>query len=224
MSEEKNCPQKQSSSYPLVTGLHFRGKLPHLKKEGAAYFVTFRLADSLPAHEIARLKHERKVIIEHARASRNPLPWHDQQQLLAWYCDKVETFLDSGHGACWLSKPEVADLVANALKYFHGARYDLRSWVIMPNHVHVVLWPMPGHTLNEILHSWKSFTSIRANRMLNRVNSSFWQAESFDHWIRDDEEHSRLVAYVENNPVKARFCKARDEWKWSSAASVRSSA
>ena len=202
---------------PRVCGLHFRGKLPHLKKEGAVYFVTFRLADSLPAHEVARLKHEREVILGHARAARRPLTWHDEQQLLAWYCDKVEALLHVGHGACWLSKPEVADLVAGALNHFDSQRYELRAWVVMPNHVHTVVWPMPGHTLSEILHSWKSFTSSQANRRLHR-SGEFWQTESFDHWIRDDEEQARLVAYVENNPVKAGFCSCPEDWKWSSAS------
>jgi REP element-mobilizing transposase RayT len=208
--------RNQSVPNPLITGLHFRGRLPHLKKEGAVYFVTFRLADSLPAHEIARLKHERQVILEQARAAKSPLTWHEEQQLLAWYCDKVEALLDAGHGACWLSKPEIADSVAGAVKHFDGQRYELRSWVVMPNHAHVVVWPMPGHTLSEILHSWKSFTSKRANEILRRAGT-FWQTESFDHWIRDDAEHARLVAYVENNPVKARLCRVPEDWKWSSA-------
>ena len=153
---------------PLLAGLHFRGKLPHLKKEGAVYFITFRLADSLPAHEVARLKHERKVILEQARAARSPLTWHEEEQLLAWYCDKVEALLDAGHGSCWLSKPEIAALVAGALKHFGGQRYELRAWVVMPNHVHAVVWPMPDHTLSDILHSWKSFTSNQANKLLHR--------------------------------------------------------
>ena len=202
---------------PLVSGLHFRGKLPHLKKEGAVYFVTFRLADSLPAHEVARLKQSRKIILEQARAARSPLTWHEEQQLLAWYCDKVEALLDAGHGACWLSKLEIASLVAGVLNHFAGQRYELRAWVVMPNHVHAVVWPMPGHTLSGILHSWKSFTSSQANKLLHRTGQEFWQAESFDHWIRDDEERARLVAYVENNPVKARLCQRPEDWKWTSA-------
>jgi REP element-mobilizing transposase RayT len=202
---------------PLVAGLHFRGHLPHLKREGAIYFVTFRLADSLPAHEIARLKHERQVVVEQARAAKRPLTWHEEQQLLAWYCDKVEELLDAGAGACWLSKPEVAELVAGAVKFFVGQRYDLHAWVVMPNHVHVVVWPHPGHTLSEILHSWKSYTSKEANKLLHRDGGNFWQAESFDHWVRDDAERARLVSYVENNPVMARLCPRPEDWKWSSA-------
>jgi REP element-mobilizing transposase RayT len=217
MPEAGTPPHGSDAPNPLVNGLHFRGKLPHLKKEGAAYFVTFRLADSLPAHEVARLKHERVAILEQARAAKSPLTWHEEQQLLEWYCDKVEALLDAGHGACWLSKPEIAELVANALKYFSGQRYELRAWVVMPNHVHAVVRPMPGHTLSDILHSWKSFTSNQANKLLRRIGQPFWQTESFDHWIRDDEEHARLAAYVVNNPVKAGFCQRPEDWKWSSA-------
>jgi REP element-mobilizing transposase RayT len=214
----KNQPPESTSPSPLIAGLHFRGKLPHLKKEGAVYFVTFRLADSLPAHEVVRLKHERRALLEQARAAKNPLTWHEEQQLLVWYCDKVETLLDAGHGACWLSQPKVASLVSGALKYFEGQRYELRAWVVMPNHVHAVVWPLPGHTLSSILHSWKSFTSSKANEMLHRRGKGFWQTESFDHWIRDDEEHARLAAYVVNNPVKAGFCQRTEDWSWSSAS------
>lgn len=116
-----------------------------------------------------------------------------------------------------MSKPEIADLVGNALKFFDTQRYELRAWVVMPNHVHVVVWPMPSHTLSEILHSWKSFTSKAANKLLHHPGETFWQRESFDHWIRDDAEHARLTAYVENNPVKARLCRCPEDWKLSSA-------
>jgi putative transposase len=221
MSDAGQSPSDPSPVNPLIAGLHFRGKLPHLKREGAVYFVTFRLADSLPAHEIARLKHERQVILEQARAAKRPLTWHEEQQLLAWYCDKVEALLDAGHGTCCLSKSEIADLVAGALNHFDGQRYELRAWAVMPNHVHAVVWPMLGHTLSDILHSWKSFTSSEANKLLQRVHNAFWQAESFDHWIQDDDERARLVAYVENNPVKAGFCQRPEDWKWSSASPRR---
>ena len=214
---EKSGPPDSARPDGLVSGLHFRGKLPHLKKEGALYFVTFRLADSLPTSEIARLKHERAVILEQSRAAKSPLSWHEEEALLAWYCDKVEALLDAGHGACWLNQPQVAALIAGAVKFFDGERYELRAWVVMPNHVHAVVWPRPGHTLSDILHSWKSYTSKEANKILHRAAGTFWQSESFDHWVRDDDERARLVAYVENNPVKARLCARPEQWKWSSA-------
>ena len=124
MSEGNPLPDDAAPPDPLVSGLHFRGRLPHLKKENVVYFVTFRLADSLPAREIARLKHERQAILEQARAAKSPLTWHEEEQLLAWYCDRVEALLDAGHGACWLRRADVAGLVAQALRLFDGQRYS----------------------------------------------------------------------------------------------------
>jgi REP element-mobilizing transposase RayT len=201
----------------LTAGFHFRGRLPHLKREGAAYFVTFRLADSLPATEVLRLKREREALLADALAHKRPLTWHEQQQLLAWYSEKVERLLDASHGACWLQRPDIGELVAGAVRFFAGQRYDLRAWVVMPNHIHAVLWPHPGHTFSKILHSWKSFTATQANRILARAGQPFWQKESYDHWIRDDAERVRLAAYVEDNPVKAGLCPRPEHWLWSSA-------
>jgi REP element-mobilizing transposase RayT len=212
-----NVHSSGSPPSPLESGFHFRGQLPHLKRTGATYFVTFRLSDSLPGCEIARLKAERRALLDHARAAKSPLTWHEEQLLLAWYCDKVESLLDAGSGACWLSKPAIANLVTSALNFFRGDRYDLSAWVVMPNHVHAVVWPYPNVTLSRILHSWKSFTSKQASQLLPIGISHFWQRESFDHWIRSDEERGRLVAYVENNPVKAQLCARREDWPWSSA-------
>ena len=129
-----------------------------------------------------------------------------------WYCDKVEALLDAGHGACWMNRPDVGDLVAGAVKFFAGQRYDLRAWVVMPNHVHAVLWPHPGHTLSEILHSWKSYTSNQV------TNSSTIRVRILADRIFDLGFAMMLnasdVAYVENNPAKARLCNGPGEWIW----------
>lgn len=87
----------------------------------------------------------------------------------------------------------------------------------MPNHVHVVLWPMPNDTLSKVLQSWKRFTAREANKLLGRVGRTFWQPESYDHWIRDDAEHARCCRYTVHNPVKAGLCAAPEDWPWSSA-------
>jgi REP element-mobilizing transposase RayT len=108
-------------------------------------------------------------------------------------------------------------LVAEAIRFFDAQRYQLRAWVVMPNHVHVVFWPAPNHTVTSIVRTWKQFTAVRANRILKRAGKPFWQPESYDHWIRDDEEHLRCCKYVRNNPVRAGLCRLPEEWKWSSA-------
>jgi REP element-mobilizing transposase RayT len=201
----------------LVAGLHTRGYLPHLKREGAAYFVSFRLADTLPREVLLRFKHERDAIIENAKAHRSPLTLTQQEQLFLWYCDKVDAYLDAGHGECHLRRPELAGLVAGAFQFFDGDRYELRAWVVMPNHAHVVVWPCPPWTLSQVLHSWKSYTSNEANKMLARRSQRFWQVESFDHLIRNDEDMARCCAYTVNNPVKAGLCARPEDWRWSSA-------
>ncbi len=200
----------------LTAGFHSRDHLPHLKREGSSYFVTFRLAGTLPASVLQKFREEREQILQHALAAKRPLTWREQEELFRWYSARVDAYLDAGHGDCFLRQPEIAKVVAEALKFFDGQRYDLRSWVIMPNHVHVVVWPRQTETLSRILHSWKSFTSKAANKFLGR-SGIFWQTESYDHLIRDDDDRLRCAAYTVNNPVSARLCTRPEDWQWSSA-------
>jgi REP element-mobilizing transposase RayT len=213
---------KTDAHNPLRSGIHYRGYLPHVKREGASYFVTFRLGDSLPQEVLRKWQLERNERIarlqtQTATAQCREPELRDVQEIERDHRRKIERYLDQGCGACWLKRTEVARLVKTALLYFEGQRYELNAWVVMPNHVHAVLWPMPNHLLSDILHSWKRFVAREANKLLNRVGQEFWQPESFDHWIRNDEEKARIVRYVINNPVTARLCNAPHEWKWSSA-------
>ena len=86
---------------------------------------------------------------------------------------------------------------------------ELGEFIVMPNHVHVVLEPKEGHHLSDILKSWKTFTAKKANLILNRTGA-FWQAESFDRMIRNQQELSRALEYVRNNPIKAGL----KDWPW----------
>ena len=201
----------------LVSGFHSRNVLPHLKRERASYFVTFRLAGTLPREVLLKLKAEREAILRHALAAKRPLTWHEQEELFRWYSSRVDACLDAGHGECWLRQPEIADLVAGALKFFTGERYELGAWVVMPNHVHAVLRPLAGWTLSKILQSWKGYTAREANKILGRTGETFWQTESFDHLIRDDEDARRCCLYTTLNPVNARLCARPEDWPWSSA-------
>jgi len=201
----------------LVAGLHSRGVLPHLKREGAAYFITFRLAGTLPQTVLLKFKAERSALIAAAEAARRPLTWREQEELFGWYSARVDKYLDSGHGDCWLRQPEIAELIANAMRFHAGQRFDLRAWVVMPNHVHAVLRPQGDWTLSQILKSWKGFTAREANRRLHRAGNHFWQAESYDHLIRDDKDFYHCCRYTTMNPVKAGLCRRPEDWRWSSA-------
>jgi len=210
-------PRRSENPGKLVAGLHARGVLPHLKREGAFYFVTFRLAGTLPRDVLLRFKAERAAIVAQAEAAKRPLTWREQEELFRWYSSRVDKYLDAGHGDCWLARSDIGELVANAINFHARQRFDLHAWVVMPNHVHAVLRPLPLWTLSEILKSWKGFTGREANRLLKRTGNSFWQVESYDHLIRDDEDLHRCCHYTTMNPVNAGLCEQPEDWKWSRA-------
>jgi REP element-mobilizing transposase RayT len=185
---------KEEIQNPLRSGIHTRGDLPHVKREGASYFVTFRLADSLPKEVLLEFESERAERLR-----------------------RRESFARRGVGDCHLRRPDIAELVAGAMRHFHETRYVLREWVVMPNHVHAIIWPMPNHLLGDILKSWKQFASRRAKVLLGLGEEPFWQPESYDHWIRDDDERARISRYIRNNPVTAGLCVRPEVWRWSSA-------
>lgn len=205
---------------PLRSGIHTRGYLPHVKREGAEYFVTFRLDDSLPKEVLLRYEGERAERMQAFRQAKlaGRKPAEDEESINRDFRRRVERFLDQGAGACHLRKAEIAAVVVGALLFFHEQRYLLREWVVMPNHVHVLVWPMPNHVMGNIVKSWKQFTSLRAKRILGLPDGRFWQPEAYDHWIRNDAERSRVARYIRNNPVTARLCDRPEAWRWSSAA------
>ena len=126
---------------------------------------------------------------------------------------RTEQYADSGHGACYLRDERIARLVQDALKYFDGERYRLLAWCVMPNHVHVLI-EVTEHSLSDIVHSWKSFTAHRANKLLARTGR-FWMPDYFDRFMRDDRHFAATVDYIRQNPVKAGLVDAPEKWPWS---------
>lgn len=179
--------------------------MPHWTADSAIYHTVFRLADSLPSEVLAAYHKEWAALI--AEAGDDPAPAiRDRLQFVS---TKVEKYLDAGHGACWLRRLEIGDLVAQAVTHFDHSRYRLHAWCIMPNHVHVVVQPIGIHELPSILHSWKSFTSSQANKLLMR-SGSFWQKESYDHIVRSATDLERTIRYVRENPTNAGL----RAWRW----------
>lgn len=140
---------------PFRSGYHSRGYLPHIKVAGAAYFVTFRLADSLPREVVLRLQEQRDDLLRRAEEHHQDAAT-TKRQLHDWYAAEVDLVLDQHAGAAWLRDSRLANLVANAVRHFDRNRYELHAWCVMPNHVHAVLRPLGVHSLERILHSWKS--------------------------------------------------------------------
>lgn len=179
---------------------HSRGYLPHFDQEGFTQFITFRLADSVPKQVLEKWKAELEADeINDADLRR-----------------RIEHYLDQNYGKSWLRDPRIASLVQKALLNWDGKKYRLISWVIMPNHGHFLLTPIEDHSVSEIMHSIKSFTAHEANKLLERTGQ-FWAKEYFDRYIRDQRHFANTIAYIENNPVKARLCKTPEEWPCSSA-------
>jgi REP element-mobilizing transposase RayT len=201
-------PQRFQPRFGEVT-IRDRGRLPHWEAEGATYFVTFRLGNSLPQSVLESYRFERSNILLTAERQGRPLSATELKHLDELFSERIEAHLDSGSGACHLAKPQVADMVAGALQFFEGRRYRQFAWCLMPNHVHAVFRPLPNWSLEKILHSWKSFTAKEANKLLNRVGD-FWEPEYFDHLIRSEEEFYRYIQYVASNPIKAGL----KDWKW----------
>jgi REP element-mobilizing transposase RayT len=189
--------------------IRHRGHLPHWEAPGATYAVTFRLADSLPQAVLDRIRRERNAIPEAAAQMGRELTPQEQERLDELYNERIEEFLDSGAGACHLRHPPVGQAVFDAVRFFHPERYVLYAWCVMPNHVHALFCPTAPHTLKTILHSWKSFTSLQANRMLGR-SGTLWMAEYYDHLIRDQPDFRWAWKYILDNPQKARLA----NWPW----------
>jgi REP element-mobilizing transposase RayT len=183
-------------------GWHSRGYLPHWDHPGMIQSINFRLADSLPFKVIAQWKTELSL-----------QPKNEREVELR---RRIEKYLDVGHGNCWLRQANVAGIVQDALLHFDEERYRLLSWCIMPNHVHVLVETREQFPLASLLHSWKSFTGHKANKVL-RIEGEFWQREYLDRFVRNAEHYERIVAYIEENPVKAGLAKIRTDWLWSSA-------
>ena len=135
-----SSPPKREDAKRGFRGWHERGYLPHRYEPGLTQFVTFRLADSFP--ESLRSEWEHLWRIEDDPERRTEL----------------ETYLDSGRGACHLRRPEISEIVESALRFFHPEHYQLRAWCVMPNHVHV-LFKVDAMPTADIVESWKKHTA-----------------------------------------------------------------
>lgn len=122
-------------------------------------------------------------------------------------------------GPTFLKDPQVATVVAETL--FVAANkwklFELFAWVIMSNHVHVLL--QPHKALREVTRAVKSTSARKANIVLGLSGRPFWQDESYDHWVRDGKQFDRIVQYIEWNPVRAGLVEQAEQWQWSSASS-----
>ena len=167
-------------------------RLPHYDVCGGTYFVTACLAGSLPARGLLR-----------SGDSGEPLGITDD-------------WLDSYSTVRWCADRRIAAIVRDAIEHFEGERYATLAYAVMPSHFHWVFQPFSGEQRAAIVKVVKSFSARACNRVLQRIGA-FWQADSYDRIVRDEQECERMVQYVEFNPVKAGLCQRPEEWEFSSA-------
>ena len=178
-------------------GWHSRGYLPHFDMPGLVQFINYRLDDAVPAgqrHEWAELL---KIDDELKRRTR------------------IEEYLDRGRGSCLLREPRAASVVEGNWLHRDGQDYRLLAWVVMPNHVHLLveIWQTPQ---SKLVKDWKGYTGRRVNRVLGR-RGQLWQDDYWDRYVRDEAHYRKVRRYIEMNPVKAGLVKTPERWPFSSA-------
>ena len=175
-------------------------KLPHFDAE-VTQSITIRLADSLPKEVLSKLAEDLKDVKSNRSVER---------------VKRIETLLDNGYGSCILREPKCAQIVQDALLFLNGSRFDLISYVVMPNHLHFLARFEPHQMLEKGLHSLKSYTGHELKK-LHPEMESIWQIEYFDRYIRNEDHYWNAVNYIHDNPVVAKLCKEPKEFRWSSA-------
>ena len=173
-----------------------RGKLPHWHVPNGLYFITYRLADSLPRHiedEIAALRRSLSI------ARQRDFDGRDARRIEREIFKITEKHLDLGRGDCWLRNMSVASTVVSAFEFRDGHEYDLMAFAVMPNHVHLVC--RLKEDLAIVMKSWKSYSAHEANKILGR--GPFWQSDYYDVLMGDSDQLQRTIQYVVDNPVAA---------------------
>ena len=180
----------------LLSTFHCR-RLPHYYSLGQPIFITWRLHGSLPAYRSF------------------PSGTSSGQAFVA-----MDHLLDNARtGPLYLRQPDIAKVVVEAIHYREREQhYQLHSYVVMPNHVHLLMTPLAE--VSKLMQSLKRFTARESNRILGLTGKPFWQDESYDRLVRNGTEFQRIADYIEMNPVKCGLAATPEEFLWSSARPI----
>ena len=169
--------------------------LPHWFQKDTFYFITFHLADSIPKEKSEQIKQERE---QWQQIHKPPYTHEEKREYYKLFSQRTEELLNAGYGSCCLADSENARIVADALLHFDHIRYILDQWVVMPNHVHLIVKPINENLISDITHSWKSFTANKINKRMNKTGQ-LWMHESYDHIIRNEQSLEAIRKYIRNN-------------------------
>ena len=181
---------------PTKEGIHH---IAHWSQGEVPCFVTWRLADSIPVGLRSQWRNERETWLRH-----HPEPWDSatEKEYHSRFSKRIQEWLDQGMGSCVLRSAQNAEIVGKALRFFEGERCEIDSFVVMPNHVHVLFTPIQPHSVSDLVKSWKAYTGRQINLALKR-EGPLWQDEYWDRLIRSEEHLHACRVYIQRNPEKA---------------------
>ncbi len=173
-----------------------KNRLPHWEQDGCTYFITFRLADSLPQRLVEEWKRERQIWM-----NKHPKPWDStlESEYHERFSGRREEWLDNGHGDCKLGDQNTRKGLSTRLL---SDEANIWSYVIMPNHVHLLVSLKNAEALADWVHALKGGSSFKINRSLGR-SGALWAKDYFDRLVRDGEHFRNCARYIRNNPPKA---------------------
>ena len=179
-----------------------RNHLPHWTQAGRTYFITFHLGDSLPESKLGAWREQRDIWLK-----LHPRPWSPavEAEYNERFAAQIDAWLDAGHGACPLRRPEIRMEVERCLLAFDNQRHDLDAFVIMPNHVHALIAPRESEDLFALLKGIKGASARACNRQLGITGGSFWMEDSYNRIVRNVSELQAYRRYIAENPAKARL-------------------
>ncbi len=186
---------------------HYRA---HWSQAGAIVFVTFRSKDSIPREVLHRWHREKIAWLERKgirvqgdfESALSRLPTDDANAFRKYFNHQREICLDQCLGRCLLRQPRLAQIVADSLLYFDHDRYRMGDFVVMPNHVHLLVAFQSEQRMRQQFDSWLHWTATQINRATGG-SGHFWQEEPFDHLVRSNEQYEYLRGYIHDNPIKA---------------------
>jgi type I restriction enzyme R subunit len=186
------------------------GNLPHWYQPGVTYFVTYRTEDSVPRALIRSWHARRDAWLRRHGFDPSRSSWKlelrqrpdAEREYHQNFTREFMEYLDRGYGACILRRADLARLIAENLQHFDGERYRLGDFVVMPNHVHLLVCLLGATEIERQCKSWKRYSAGEINRAIGG-RGRFWQEESFDHLVRSPEQFAHFQRYIAENPVKA---------------------
>jgi REP element-mobilizing transposase RayT len=189
----------------------YRGRLPHWQVDDGAYFLTLRLAGTLPREVEQKLRGMRAAYLES--------PTEEKNRLEHLIMDRMEDWLNRLSDKRHLIEPAVARVVMDSIAFHHTNNvWEVYEYVVMPNHIHI-LFSLRQGSLRSTMIGFKRWTGSRATPLIPaRPGEAFWQDEWFDHWIRSNEEFHEKLEYIRQNPVVAGLTKDYRDWPYASWA------